>query len=63
MPTEDTGRPAVHDPSTSSAVDEDPEFEREAERAEEEAVLDKEIEDTFPTSDPPSSWAAQDPDS
>jgi hypothetical protein len=38
----------------------DPEFEKEAERAEEEAALDKELKETFPTSDPPSSWAGGD---
>ena len=40
----------------------DPEFERQAEQAEEEAALDKEVDDTFPTSDPPSSWAGEDPE-
>jgi hypothetical protein len=37
-----------------------PTFEEEAERAETEAVLDKDLEDTFPTSDPPSNWAGPD---
>jgi hypothetical protein len=40
----------------------DPDFEREAQRAEEEAVLEKELESTFPTSDPSSSWAGKDPE-
>ena len=40
--------------------DEDPAFEQEAARAEAEAARDKELEGTFPTSDPPSSWAGQD---
>jgi len=63
MPTEATGRPSVPEPSRSDAEDTgDPEFERTAERAEREDALDKELEDTFPTSDPPSSWAGKDPD-
>lgn len=71
MPTEATGRPSVPEPSRSDAEDtgdpeferiDDPEFEGTAERAEREDALDKELEDTFPTSDPPSSWAGKDPD-
>jgi hypothetical protein len=50
----------VSEQSASAGECDDPEFEKEAERAEEEAALDKELEDTFPTSDPPSSWAGGD---
>ena len=32
-------------------------FERQAEQAKLDASLDKELEETFPTSDPSSSWA------
>jgi hypothetical protein len=35
-------------------------FEEKAQQAEMDAVLDKELEGTFPTSDPPSSWAGPD---
>jgi hypothetical protein len=50
----------VSEQSASAGDGDDPEFEKEAERAEEEATLDKELKDTFPTSDPPSSWAGGD---
>jgi hypothetical protein len=40
--------------------EDDPAFEKQAEQAETEAALDKELEGTFPTSDPPSSWAGPD---
>ena len=43
----------VSEQSASARDGDDPEFEKEAERAEEEA-LDKELKDSFPTSDPPS---------
>jgi hypothetical protein len=52
--------PVSEQPASARGSD-DPEFEKEAERAEEEAALDRELEDTFPTSDPPSSWAGGDP--
>ena len=51
----------VSEQSASARDGGDPEFEKEAERAEEEAALDKELKDTFPTSDPPSNWAGGDP--
>jgi hypothetical protein len=35
-------------------------FEKEAERAETEAALERDLEGSFPTSDPPSSWAGPD---
>jgi hypothetical protein len=35
-------------------------FEKEAERAETEAALERDLEGTFPTSDPSSSWAGAD---
>lgn len=41
----------------------DPSFEKEAERAETEAALEWDLEGTFPTSDPPSSWAGPDVES
>jgi hypothetical protein len=64
MPSEATRRPSIPEPSRSNAEhNDDPEFEREAERAEEEEILEKELKDTFPTSDPPSSWAGKDHDS
>ena len=50
----------VSEQSTSKADGDNPEFEKEAERAEEEVALDKELKETFPTSDPPSSWAGED---
>ena len=49
----------VSEQSASARDGDDPEFEKEAERAEEEA-LDKELKDSFPTSDPPSNWAGGD---
>lgn len=60
--TNKTSRPEpVSEQSASARVGDDPEFEEEAERAEEEAALDKELKDSFPTSDPPSNWAGGDP--
>jgi hypothetical protein len=50
----------VSEQSANAGDGDDPEFEKEAERAEEEAALDKELKDTFPTSDPPSNWAGGD---
>jgi len=38
----------------------DPELEKQAEQAETEAALEKQLEDTFPTRDAPSSWAGPD---
>lgn len=35
-------------------------FEKVAEQAETEAALERDLEGTFPTSDPPSSWAGSD---
>jgi hypothetical protein len=45
----------------TDASPDDPEFESAAAQAEEEALLEKELEDTFPSSDPPSDWAGKDP--
>ena len=63
MATDDTCSRSVPEPSKSKTkVAQDPESEREAERSEQETMLDKELEDTFPTSDPPSNWAGEDAD-
>jgi hypothetical protein len=45
----------------STPGDEDDEaFEEAAQRADEEAKLDNELEETFPASDPPPSWSGSD---
>ena len=42
------------------ALEADANFEIEAEKAETEAALERDLEGTFPTSDPSSSWAGPD---
>lgn len=60
MPSNDKTSRTKPASEQGAADGDDPEFEKEAERAEEEAALDKELTETFPTSDPPSSWAGGD---
>lgn len=48
------------EPIPNEPEDVDPDFEKAAEQAETEAALERDLEGTFPTSDPSSSWAGPD---
>jgi hypothetical protein len=59
-PTERSNEPRAELSSSTLRDPVDPQFEEEAQRAEMEAVLEKTLEDTFPGSDPASTWAGED---
>jgi hypothetical protein len=64
MPYPDNLPAPPHEPRPESFASDDLEtdlnFEKKAEQAETEAALERDLEGTFPTSDPPSSWAGPD---
>jgi hypothetical protein len=59
-PTNGPAEPSSEPPDPHGTEDIDGDFEKIAEQAETEAALEQDPEGSFPTSDPPSSWAGPD---